>query len=187
MLRCSEKRGHAARAGTLTTSGLDLSDASSDGMRVPDQGAVSDLVILIRRGQSRPPPHLGRPPAHPFRVRRAYHFCGLCADGPIVGIEPRKRHTPFFGMGGFSASVIRNGCSFPSARNARENLRRRDIFHVARFAGLYGSAYRDLPPRGRPRVIGRGFNESLWDDRHSGLRTGDRSSPCPNREPFRFG
>jgi glutathione S-transferase len=42
------------------TSGLDLSDASSDGMRIPDQGAVSYLVMLIRRGQSRPPPHLGR-------------------------------------------------------------------------------------------------------------------------------
>jgi hypothetical protein len=29
-----------------------------------------------------------------------------------------------------------------------------------------------------PPVIGRGLNESLWDDRHSGLSTGDCSSPC---------
>jgi hypothetical protein len=31
-------------------------------------------------------------------------------------------------------------------------------------------------------VIGRGLNESLWDDRHSGLSTNDCSSPCLHRE-----
>jgi len=29
---------------------------------------------------------------------------------------------------------------------------------------LYGSGYRDMPPRGRPLMIGRGLNGSLWDE-----------------------
>lgn len=64
--------------------------------------------------------------------------------GPIVGIEPQKRHTLCPNWGEFSECVIGKGCSFPSARNARERLPKRKILEVARFAGLYGSACRDM-------------------------------------------
>jgi len=48
-------------------------------MRIPNQGAVSYLV-MFDPARSIPPAASPPPsPVHLFRVRRAGHFCGLCA------------------------------------------------------------------------------------------------------------